>query len=399
MSKEKNLTLQQMFARQQANCNRIEEIAETCQREQRERTEAEEAEYRSLVRDNQQIEMRAQAQRAPEVRTRVSATAQLRELVSAPNPSRSATIVLTREGEAAAGEGAPASAASALMTTASLEGTGIIPVSEQEMLKPLRAGLIYDLVGLNIRSGLAAGSLRWPKHTKAVAQFADEGERLADAKVDFDKLTVAPRRLGVAIPVTREDLESSQGVVENVIREEMPASVVDLINEVMFTTEKTFTDKDGNTKNRKITGPFVAAAEEPFEFAGEVPTRKELLKMKAKVTAAGIKLTNAAWVMTETMKAELEDTKVDQGSGRFVCENDSIFGIPVFTTPFIGEGNVGFGEWSYQAAGFFGQTSITVDPYTLARQNATDFVLNAHFATATLCDEAFVLGHKKAAKA
>ena len=121
--------------------------------------------------------------------------------------------------------------------------------------------------------------------------------------------------------------------------------------------------------------------------------------MKAQVTAAGIKLTNAAWVMTETMKAELEDTKVDQGSGRFVCENDAIFGIPVFTTPFIGEGNVGFGEWSYQAAGFFGQTTIMVDPYTLARQNATDFILNAHFATATLCEDAFVLGHKKGAKA
>ena len=388
--------MQQMFARQQANCNRIEEIAEICQREQRQRNEAEETEYRALVRDNQQIEMRAQAFRAPDLRPGVTPTAQLREMVSAPNPSRSATIVLMREGEPAAGTAAPATS---LMTTASLEGTGIIPVSEQEMLKPLRAGLIYDLVGLNIRSGLAAGSLRWPKHTKAIAQFADEGERLADAKVDFDKLTVTPRRLGVAVPVTREDLESSQGVVENVIREEMPASIIDLVNETMFATSATFTDKDGNSKNRKVVGPFVKAAENPFEFAGEVPTRKELLKMKAQVTAAGIKLTNAAWVMTETMKAELEDTKVDQGSGRFVCENDAIFGIPVFTTPFIGEGNVGFGEWSYQAAGFFGQTTIMVDPYTLARQNATDFILNAHFATATLCEDAFVLGHKKGAKA
>ena len=69
----------------------------------------------------------------------------------------------------------------------------------------------------------------------------------------------------------------------------------------------------------------------------------------------------------------------------------------MFTTPAIGEGNVGFGDWSYQAAGFFGQMSMLVDPYTLARQNSDDFVLNAHFATVTLREEAFVLGHKKSA--
>lgn len=236
-------------------------------------------------------------------------------------------------------------------------------------------------------------------HTKAVGQFADEGERLTDSKVDFDKLTVSPRRLGIAIPVTKEDLESSQGIVESVIREEMPAAIVDLVNDAMFTTSKTFKDKDGNTKNRVIYGPFVKAAENPFAFAGEVPTRRELLKMKAQVLTAGIKLTHPCWVMTENMKAELEDTKVDVGSGRFLCEGDTILGYPVFTTPTIGEGNIGFGDWSYQAAGFFGSTSLIVDPYTLARQNSTDFVLNGHFATVTLREDAFVLGQSKTAAA
>ena len=286
-----------------------------------------------------------------------------------------------------------------LMTTAGVADTGIIPVSEQEMMKPLRTGLIYDKVGINIRTGLAAGTLRWPMHTKAIGQFADEGERLTDSKVEFDKLTVTPRRLGIAIPVTREDLESSQGVVESVIREEMPAAITDLINEAMFTTSSTFTDKAGANKDRVVYGPFVEAAKKPFEFAAEIPTRRELIKMKAQVISAGIKLTHPCWVMTENMKAELEDTKVDAGSGRFVCENDTVLGYPVFTTPEIGEGNIGFGDWSYQAAGFFGTTSLIVDPYTLARQNSTDFVLNAHFATVTLRKDAFVLGHKKGASA
>ncbi|WP_302612350.1 phage major capsid protein [uncultured Muribaculum sp.] len=379
---KKKLNVRELVNRYQENCDRIQTIAETCEKEQRERTEAEDKEFAALTRENQLLQMKMQAVNAPNPVETASPTEQLREVVNSANPGGKVSIILTRD--------------VTLMTTSSVADTGIIPVDEQEMLKPLRAGLIYDKVGINLRTGLAAGELRWPMHTKAVGQFADEGERLTDSKVEFDKLTVTPRRLGIAIPVTREALDSSQGVVESVVREEMPAAVVDLINGAMFTTSSTFTDKDGNTKNRVVYGPFVEAAKKPFEFAAEVPTRRELIKMKANVIAAGIKLTHPCWVMTENMKAELEDTKVDAGSGRFVCENDMILGYPVFCTSEIGEGNVGFGDWSYQAAGFFGTTSLTVDPYTLARQNATDFVLNAHFATVTLRKDAFVLGHKKA---
>lgn len=385
MDKKKKLNVRELVNKHQANCDRIREIADLCEQEQRERNEAEETEYKRLKRENEIIVMKMQAYNAPNPQRTSSPTEQLREVVNSANPGGKVSIMLMRD--------------TTLMTTAGVADTGIIPVDEQEMLKPLRAGLIYDKVGINIRTGLAAGTLRWPMHTKAVGQFADEGERLTDSKVEFDKLTVSPRRLGIAIPVTKEDLESSQGVVESVVREEMPNAVVDLINEAMFTTSATFTAKDGTTKSRVVYGPFVEAAKTPFDFADEVPTRRELIKMKAKVIAAGIKLTHPCWVMTENMKAELEDTKVDAGSGRFICENDTILGYPVFCTPEIGEGNIGFGDWSYQAAGFFGQTSLIVDPYTLARQNATDFVLNAHFATVTLRKDAFVLGKKKVAKA
>ena len=111
--------------------------------------------------------------------------------------------------------------------------------------------------------------------------------------------------------------------------------------------------------------------------------------------ASQVDLKNPCWIMTEAMKAELRDVKVDAGSGRFLCENDMILGYPVFTTSVIGE-NIGFGDWSYQAAGFFGEMSFIADPYTLARNHAVDFVLNGRFGTVTLRDEAFVLGKKKA---
>jgi len=368
---KKFVNVRELVDAYQTNLDRVQEIADVCERENRERSAEEQQEYETLCRSNQLLKMKMEA--AENVGKAVVVEQDPdKELRDAMKANKVAHIVLKRD----------------IQTTAALDGTGIIPVHEQELLKPLREGLIYDKVGLTIRTGLT-GTLRWPKHTKAEATFADEAVELSDSKIDFSKLEAKPERLGIAIPVTKEELFQSEGLVETIIREEMPQAIADCINSVLFTTDGT---------GKKVVGPFVAAAaaSTAVTFSGSVPTRKELLKMKAAVTKTGIRLTNPCWVMTEDMKAELEDTKVDAGSGRFVCENDQIFGIPVYTTSAIGDGNIGFGDWSYQAAGFFGNMDFVVDPYTLARKHAVDFVLNANFLTVTLREEAFVLGKAKA---
>ena len=376
--KKKTVQVRELVDKYQTNCNRISEIADTCEREQRERNEAEDAEYKALSRENQVLQMRMHAL-AVESNTQqnVDTDEVLREMLL--NKNSKVTISLMREVTP--------------QTTAALADTGIIPVQEQEMLKPIRLGLIYDKVGLNIRSGLI-GTLRWPKHSKAVASFADEAERLTDSNIEWGKLETSGHRLGIAIPVTREELEDSHGIVENVVKEEMPAAIVDEINAALFTTTKDYTAKDGSTKQRKVYGPFVKAAETVTNFAASVPTRKELLKIVSGV-ASKVKMIAPCWIMTEAMKAELRDVKVDAGSGRFLCENDMILGYPVFTTEAIGADYIGFGDWSYQAAGFFGAMNLVVDPYTLARNNSVDFVLNTRFGTVTLREEAFALGKVK----
>ncbi len=383
--KEKT-SVRDLIDKYQANCHRINEIAEICATEQRERNEAEDQEFTALVRENQWLQMKVQAAQGESLRHRESVPVNtdkvLRENLL--ERSRKVTVLLTREGDTVNPQ-----------TTEALADTGIIPTSEQEMLKPIRKGLIYDKVGLNIRSGLS-GTLRWPKHGKAVASFADEAERLVDSSIQWDKLETNGHRLGIAVPVTREELQDSHGIVESVVKEEMPKAIIDLINGALFSTTDKYTAANGTEKTRKVVGPFVAASKKATQFAGALPTRKELLMMVASV-AEKIDLVAPCFVMTEAMKAELCDVKVDSGSGRFLCENGMILGYPVYTTSEIGAGNIGFGDWSYQAAGFFGDWSLVADPYTLLRSNSVDFVLNARFGTVTLREDAFVLGKVKTA--
>ncbi len=378
--KKNKTNLRELAFSYQDNCRQLREIAERVEAENRDFTDDERAQRDVLMRENDILRTKIAAVGADGVIARDSAPVDadefLREHLAQRQP---VSIELRRD----------------VQTSAALDDTGIIRVNEQEMLKPLREGLIYHALGISVRTGLSAGKLRWAKHGKATASFAGEGERAVDSKIDFDKLDTKPERLVVAIPVTREELESSEGTVESVIREGMPAAIVDVVNEALLSPVGTYTDSEGATKSKKVVGPFVSA--QKFNFAGAVPTRAELLAMKARVAASGIKFSAACFVMTEEMKAQLEATPVDTGSGRFLCENDKVLGFPVFTSSAIGGGNIGFGDWTYQAAGFFGPMALTVDPYTLSRQNATDFVLNAHFATATLYPEAFVLGVAKAA--
>lgn len=385
MARQRQKELRALLERQQSNNDRINEIADLCEKEKRTRTPQEDEEFARLTRDNDIVRMKIAGLQDPTPARVTAPGVELRDNLAA---GKKTAFVLVRDDSVD-----PVT----LNTTADLAGTGIIPIQQQQLLKPLRTGLIYDKVGLKIGFGLRGGVLRWPRHGKLQAKWRKEGERAEDQKIDWSKLETSPEGLSVAVAATREELEDSDGLVESVINEEMPAAITDAVNAALFTTEGTYTDKDNKTKNKVVVGPFVKAAENAFEFAGDVPTRKELLKMKAKVASCGLQMVAPCWVMTETMKAELEDQKVDAGSGRFVCENDHILGYPVFTTPEIGEGNIGFGDWAYQAAGFFDSMNILVDPYTLSRNNAVDFVLHARFATVTLYEEAFVLGHKKAA--
>ena len=107
--------------------------------------------------------------------------------------------------------------------------------------------------------------------------------------------------------------------------------------------------------------------------------------------ATGVDGEHLCFVMTKAQKAIAEATPKDAGSGIMVCEDDKIAGLPVFTTNYIGEGYIGLGDWRYQPMGLFGDISFIIDPYSQARKDAVDFVLNVNYGTTTLQPNAFAL--------
>lgn len=393
--KKNKLNVRELVNQYQANCDRIREIADTCEKEKRERNEAETTEFEALCRDNQLLQMKMQVATAEHLRENPNAAEEAITLIreNAKNGKKS-EIIFVRD----------------MMMVSDVNPGGIIPLNIQDILKPLQEGFILDKVGLPMPTGLA-GDFVWPMYEMVEAQIAGEGVALGDTKIPFSKMTAAPERVGIAIPVTNQSLNQSAGVLEMIVREIMPLSIRLLLNKILFSTEKV-----NNATN--LIGPFAAIAINAAKSAAQrdkkipaivqlahVPTFEQLnAQMKAKVLETGIAGDHLCWIMTKSMEAILEGTPINK-DGIFVpmIQNGILCGLPVYTTNAIRKTTtsgdtttitefIGLGDWRYQPMGLFGTIRFIVDPYSQARKDSVDFVLNTDYGTKTIRNEAFLLG-------
>ena len=393
--KKNKLNVRELVNQYQANCDRIREMADTCEKENRERNDAENKEFEALCRDNQLLQMKMQAATAEHLRENPNAAEEAITLIreNAKNGKKS-EIIFVRD----------------MMMVSDVNAGGIIPLDIQDILKPLQEGFILDKVGLPMPTGLA-GDFVWPMYEMVEAQIAGEGVALGDTKIPFSKMTAAPERVGIAIPVTNQSLNQSAGVLEMIVREIMPLSIRLLLNKILFSTEKV-----NNATN--LIGPFAAIAINAAKSAAQrdkkipaivqlahVPTFEQLnAQMKAKVLETGIAGDHLCWIMTKSMEAILEGTPINR-DGIFVpmIQNGILCGLPVYTTNAIRKTTtsgdtttvtefIGLGDWRYQPMGLFGTIRFIVDPYSQARKDSVDFVLNTDYGTKTIRNEAFLLG-------
>lgn len=417
--KEKKISVRELVNKYQTNCDRIGQIADLCEKEQRERTDAETKEYEALMRDNQLLQMKMSAATAEHLREHPDAAQDAIKIIrDNANGGRKTEILFVRD----------------LMMVSDIQSGAIVPLNIQDIMKPLQEGFILDKVGLPMPTGLA-GDFVWPMYEMVEASIAGEGVALTDTKIPFSKMTAAPERVGIAIPVSNQTLNQSQGVLETIVREIMPLSIRLLLNKILFSTTKV----NGATN---LVGPFVSKVATAVELSA-IPTHKELNSdMKAAVLETGIDGEHLCWIMTKSMQAILEGVPVNK-DGIFVpmVQNGIMCGLPVYTTNAIRQTSVGYqkyngtkwvdhtladgdtvkdtvvagklpasattgdiygvisyteyiglGDWRYQPMGLFGSIRFIVDPYSQARKDCVDFVLNADYGTKTLRPEAFMLG-------
>lgn len=275
------------------------------------------------------------------------------------------------------------------MTTTDIEAGGMVPLTIKDVIPPLEMGLIFDKVGIPVQTGVK-GNIQWPALGAIEASIVGEAVAVNETKIDLSKINAKHVRLSLKAKVSNQAINDSYSDLIGIVKGQIQAGLRRTLNRVTFSHEDFTSD---------LHGPF-AGAKASGTFAGAVPTYKELLAMKGKVAASGVDMFGFCYIMSESMKALLEATPIDAGSGRMIVENDKVAGYPVYCTEYInygkdktkaGEEYIGAGVWAYLAANQHGDVRMIVDPYTAAGEDSVVVTLNSDWSLTTLEKSAFAL--------
>lgn len=349
---------------------RMNELADLCEKEKRAMTPDEKTEFDAIRIERGILSMRVEAMQAGKEIPVESRAASFDKIVrNSVNGNTQTAIKLQR--------------ADVLQDVAS--AGDITPVTIGDIIQPLEKGLILGKVGLKLQTGLA-GDYVYPIVAGVDAEIAGHEVALSDKKIDITKLQPIPKRVGIAIPVSNFAIHQTRGVLLEIVQTQIPLALQRTLNKWMFQPTEVV---------EGCAGCFKAPAT-TVAFAGEVPTYKELVLMRGKVYAKGVTPDGTeAYVMGAELYATLEATPIDAGSGLMIVQNGKIGGVPVFVTEYIGAGKIGFGVFSYELFGQFGDMNFIIDPYTSSKRNITHFVLNTEFSMTSARTEAFALGSVK----
>lgn len=268
-----------------------------------------------------------------------------------------------------------------------LAGANPSGLTTHDIVEPLYNKTILSAIGAPLLTGLK-GNHQWPVVEAFHATINDEGAELGDTKIPLNKLIAKPERLGIAVPITREALNETDNLVQLVATQYMPVAIAELMNKIMFSQVKV----NGATD---LVGPFIPAnmkAENKLTYTGDAPTLKQITSAKTAILKHNVKSEGLCYVMSEVTKGDLEATPKWQGANQaIVDDNGKINGVPVFCTNEVADGQIYVGAFKYAPQGLFGDMVFIVDPYSKARNNAIDCVLNVDYAISVLRQEAFAV--------
>lgn len=263
----------------------------------------------------------------------------------------------------------------------------MVPVTMGEIIEPMEKGLIIDKLGIKMQSGLV-GDLVFPTLAAIEASIQGENAEVGDTKLDIGKIKATPKRASISVPVSKRAINQSNYSLQGVVLKQVSLGVARLLNKWMFS---------GTALAGASNGVFVKAA--PNVEYDTALTFAHVVELETAVMDEGIDVTDgtAAYVCTPKVYGTLKSTPIEKGSAEMICRNGMVNGYPVLVTNYMDADTIGFGVFSYVGIGQFGEMDLIIDPYTAAKKNIVNFILNTDYDIVVARPEAFSIAKKKAA--
>ena len=254
--------------------------------------------------------------------------------------------------------------ASALIDKA--DAQPLVALTIGDIIGPLEKGMVLDKVGCHIQTGLT-DDWAYPVVEAVEATVAGEAVAISDSDIEISAVKPAPQRVAVTVPVTRTALAMTDSRLYEIVTSSLQKAIQRTLNNWMFARTAIATGVNGLFVNPTTITKFNGA-----------PTYADVCGLVGAVDSTGIvPSATAAFVMNNAMRATLKSTPRVAGGERMIIENDMIDGVPVFVTEYAPADTIYYGYFSYALVGQFGDSTLIVDPYTLAKKNQVQFTLNS----------------------
>jgi len=212
------------------------------------------------------------------------------------------------------------------------------------------------------------GNVVIPKKTGAssAAWIATEGAAAAESEFTTGSVTMSPKVIGAFTDASRLMLQQSSLDVENLIRNDLSASIATAIDLGALA---------GSGSSGQPTGIANTSGINTTTFAAAVPTFAELVAMESAVSNDNALTGSLRYIARPADWGNLKTVDKASGFGQMIVGPDgNINGYDVVRSNQVTSGDYYFGNFADLLIGLYGGLDITVDPYALSTSGGVRIV-------------------------
>lgn len=257
------------------------------------------------------------------------------------------------------------------------EGEDVVATELMDIVRPLQAKNVMLQAGAKFLTGLV-GDLQYPVMTAASCSWETETGDAKDGSPTFTNIKLAPKRLAVVVPISKQFLIQDSVGAENAIREE-------IINAINAKLEAT------------ILGSVAGSATQPAGLFADTSNQvnvtdfKSLVDMEAGMEEANV-YGDLKYILAPKAKSALRNMAKSTKSTQLVYEDGEVDGTTALCTSNVKNTNFVYGDFSQYVIAQWGNIDITVDNVTLAASGQIRLVVNCYFDAKPLRAAALKIG-------
>jgi HK97 family phage major capsid protein len=261
------------------------------------------------------------------------------------------------------------------------QGQEIVSEDKIAIMPPLVDKLIFSRAGVTFIPN-CVGNVSFPNYAGTTVAWKDEVESAADGGGAFAEVEFAPKRLTGYVNVSKTFLAQDKVGAERLLM----ANIADAVARKLESTilgVAAYSSKQPQGMGYKIT----TGADTKANAA--VPTWATMVGLETSVDTSNALQENLAYITNGTCRGFLKTIYrvATYGEVTLLLPDGTMNGYPVLVTnaasTIAGDDDTGelivFGNWKDLYICQWGGYDITVDPYTLAKTNQVQLVINAYF--------------------